>query len=105
MAVTKKMRSKDDLFGSSNRGLGSLEDAANICCSDVLGIKEDERVLIVTNPRKDVSQISQAIYDAVLGHQGIPTILYQPVPPSLVAVNADERRSICAVMGGLENTN
>jgi hypothetical protein len=74
---------KEERFSSSNRGLASLQKAARICSKEVLGIKEGETILIITNPKKDVSMISQAIYDAVLERGGIPTLIYQPTKTQL----------------------
>jgi len=86
---------KDELFGSS-RGLKDLMKAARICCKDVLGLKEGESILIITNPKKDTNLISQAIYDGALECGAVPTLVYQPTktqldfadPPVIEAIKA-----------------
>ena len=53
--------------------------AAQIAVRDVLKVKENEKVLIVTNPVGDVAEISYALYDAALKAGGKPVIMFQPV--------------------------
>ena len=43
-----------------------LSKAAEIAVKDVLKVKKDEKVLIITNPVGDVVEISSELYDAVL---------------------------------------
>jgi leucyl aminopeptidase (aminopeptidase T) len=56
-----------------------LNKAAEIAVRVSLKVKPGEQVLIVTNPRRDVSAIAQALYDAALDVGGRPSLLYQPV--------------------------
>ena len=58
--------------------LHGLGHAAKVCCKDVLGLKKGERMLIITNPQKDVRMISLSLYDAALDMGARPTILFQP---------------------------
>lgn len=60
-----------------------LEKAADVAIREVLRVKDDERVLIVTNPDKDVARISQALYDAVIDAKANPTLIFQPVKTQL----------------------
>ena len=63
--------------------------------TEVIGLKKDERVLIITNPDKDVSEISSALYQAVQSHGGRPVLVYQPKKSQL---------DLCedAVLGAIE---
>ncbi len=45
--------------------------------SEVLGLKKDERILIITNPDKDVSEISQALFQAAEALGAKPVLIYQ----------------------------
>lgn len=64
-----------DMFqGTYDRGLAKGATAA---VRDVLAVKKDERVLIITNPGEDTQGISMAIYDAVLEHKGAPILMFQ----------------------------
>lgn len=64
-----------DMFkGTYDRALARGAEAA---VGDVLAVKKDERVLIITNPGKDTQDISMAIYDAVLEHKGAPILMFQ----------------------------
>jgi len=60
-----------------------LYRAAETAVQDVLKVKPGERVLIVTNPEEDVSEISQALYRAAVEAQARPTLMYQPVKSQL----------------------
>jgi leucyl aminopeptidase (aminopeptidase T) len=60
-----------------------LYRAAETAIQDVLKVKPGERVLIVTNPDEDVSEISQALYRAATAADARPTLLYQPVKSQL----------------------
>lgn len=73
---------KDNKFGT-DIGLKQLEKGAKVCCKEVLGLKEGETVLIITNPVKDVRAISMAIFDAALACGAKPTIVFQPVKTQL----------------------
>jgi leucyl aminopeptidase (aminopeptidase T) len=54
-----------------------------VAVRDCLGVGEDERVLIVTNPPEDVATISDALYRQVEGAGGRPALLVQPVKGQL----------------------
>ncbi|MDC7127064.1 MAG: aminopeptidase [Spirochaetales bacterium] len=56
-----------------------LYKAAEIAIKDVLKVKKDERVLIISNPVGDVAEISYALYDAALKVGGLPVLMFQPV--------------------------
>ena len=56
-----------------------LLKAAEIAVRDVLAVKKDEKVLIITNPVGDVAEISYALYDAALSAGGKPVLVFQPV--------------------------
>ncbi len=75
VAVQKKEKST---FGEHAKISAKLTKAAEVAIKDVLMIKADEKVLIVTNPVRDVFHISQALYDAVIDAGGHPTLLVQP---------------------------
>lgn len=55
-----------------------LLKAAEIAVNEVLGVKKDEKVLIITNPVRDVYLISQALYLASHNAGVSPTLLVQP---------------------------
>ena len=69
--------------------------AAVTAIIEVLGIRENESILIITNPDSDVSEISQALYQAAGAHGGKPVLIYQPKKSQL---------DMCedAVIGALE---
>ncbi|PKK85834.1 MAG: peptidase M17 [Thermoplasmata archaeon HGW-Thermoplasmata-1] len=54
-----------------------LARAARVAVNECLGVREGETALIVTNPEKDVSAISMAVYGAILEAGGVPTLIYQ----------------------------
>lgn len=56
----------------------SLVRAANIAVHEVLALKKDEHVLIVTNPIGDVYKISEALYTACIQAEVSPTLVVQP---------------------------
>lgn len=55
----------------------SLAKAADVAMREVLGVKEGESVLIVTNPLEDVYTISQALYNASVKAGAAPTLIVQ----------------------------
>jgi leucyl aminopeptidase (aminopeptidase T) len=57
----------------------ALVEAARIAINVSLKVKQDEQVLIVSNPEPDVSAIAGALYDAALDAGGCPALIYQPV--------------------------
>jgi leucyl aminopeptidase (aminopeptidase T) len=60
-----------------------LKEAAGVAVNTVLGVKEGEKVLIITNPVDDVMTISMALYDAVLDAKGVPSLMFQGVKTQL----------------------
>ena len=60
-----------------------LERAARVAVRDCLGVREGERVLIVTNPPGDVATVSDALYRQVEGAGGRPVLVVQPVKGQL----------------------
>lgn len=55
----------------------SLARGARAVVNEVLGIRKDERVLIIANPSRDARQISMAVFDAVLRARAAPTLAFQ----------------------------
>ncbi len=66
-------------FRESTRISPRLRRAAKVAISEVLKAKKGERVLIITNPVKDVQTISMALYDAVADSGASPSLVFQPV--------------------------
>lgn len=60
-----------------------LQIAARSAIRDVLGVKPGERVLIVTNPSRDVKRISEALAAAAAAAGAKTTVLVQPVKTQL----------------------
>jgi leucyl aminopeptidase (aminopeptidase T) len=60
-----------------------LLEAARIAIEVSLKVRKGEQVLIISNPRPDVSAIAGALYDASLDAGGRPILLYQPVKTQL----------------------
>jgi len=56
----------------------SLSRAADIAISEVLTVRKDEHVLIVTNPIENVYKVSQALYAACVKAEAAPILLVQP---------------------------
>ncbi|UCF07736.1 MAG: aminopeptidase [Thermoplasmata archaeon] len=61
----------------------ALQKASKVAVNEVLGVKEGERILIITNPHKDVQNISMALYDASLDAGAHPVLIFQPVKTQL----------------------
>jgi leucyl aminopeptidase (aminopeptidase T) len=55
-----------------------LKLAARIAARDALKIKAGERVLIISNPARDATLISMALYDAAQEAGGRPMLVFQP---------------------------
>lgn len=68
-----------DSFASSLELEPTLRSAAAVACRDSLKLKPGEKVLIVTNPLKDVLEISAALFDAAREAGASPSLLVQPV--------------------------
>jgi leucyl aminopeptidase (aminopeptidase T) len=64
----------DSFKGTYDR---SLVRAARAVTGDVLAVRKEERVLVITNPNADSRQISMAIYDAVIDAGATPVLLIQ----------------------------
>jgi len=56
----------------------SLSRAANIAIREVLAVKKDEHVVIVTNPAQDVYKVSLALYATCVKAAAAPVLLVQP---------------------------
>lgn len=56
----------------------ALRKAALIAVKDVLAVRADEQVLIITNPRKNAAVMSSALYDAALECGARATLIFQP---------------------------
>jgi aminopeptidase len=54
-----------------------LMKAAEVAVREVLAVKEDEHVLIITNPEKDVFRIAQALYAANVKAGASTTLVIQ----------------------------
>jgi aminopeptidase len=55
-----------------------LARAARVAVADSLKVQPEERVLIVSNPERQVAPIAQALFNAVLEARGSPQLLFQP---------------------------
>lgn len=82
MAQKKKVLSADwkSLLGAGPKGLAR---AAKTAVEQVLRVKKGEKVLIVTNPEKDVFVISAALYEAAMARGADVNIMVQPRRTSL----------------------
>lgn len=66
-----------------------LIEASRVAINDVMGIQEEERVLIITNPQNDVLNISRALYGSVISAKAVPTLIIQPVKSQLDFANPE----------------
>ena len=71
-----------------------LEKTALKVLKEVCGVKKDERVLIITNDKKQVEKISLAFYKATRKLKAYPTIVIQPVKTLL---DYADKAVICAL--------
>ena len=55
----------------------SLARAARAAMVDVAGVKKGERVLIITNPMKEIRDVAMSLFDATLERDAIPVLLVQ----------------------------
>jgi len=62
---------------------GALSRAAEITVTQSLQVKPGERVLIITNPEPEVSEISQALYQWVKKVGGVPNLIWQETKTQL----------------------
>ena len=58
--------------------MSDLKRAAEVAVQEVLGIKEGEEVVIITNFEGDVFPIAKALYEAALSVRAKPVIMVQP---------------------------
>ena len=65
----------------------TIEQSAQIVVTDVLGLKEGEQLLIITNPTGDVATISHALFNAAVKIGAEATIVMQPVKTQLDFAN------------------
>jgi len=61
----------------------ALDKAAEITVKRSLAVKPGERVVIITNPEPDVSEISQALYRWVKAVGGVPNLIWQETKSQL----------------------
>jgi len=59
-----------------------LSRAADIAIRQVLAVKKNEHVLIITNPLGDVFKVSQALYAACVKAKAAPALIVQPTKTS-----------------------
>lgn len=71
------MAKSTDGFGRSAAIARPLARAAGVAMGEVLAVKRDERVLIITNPNDEVRRISMALYDAAADRRARPTLVFQ----------------------------
>jgi aminopeptidase len=71
--------------GASSGGfdLSSLSEAARIAMTEVLGLREEEEVLILTNPERDSSAIGMALFEETKRLGGRPVVVMQEKKTSL----------------------
>ena len=55
----------------------ALARGARAAVRDVLAVRKDDRILIISNPGIEVREISMALYDAALEARAAPTLLFQ----------------------------
>ena len=80
----KKTKENEYNFAAIHKTLSEeLMAAARTAMSEVLAVKEGEKVLIITNPEGDVSLISMALYDASLEVGATPVLIYQQIKGQL----------------------
>ena len=70
-------------FSNSMKFSKKLLNAAKVAISDVLRVKKNEQVLIITNPNNDVQKVSMVLYDAALAVGAKPSIIFQPMKTQL----------------------
>jgi len=66
------------LTGSVFKVSSSLSRAADIAIHEVLAVKKDEHILIITNPAEDVFKVSEALYVACVKAKATPSLIVQP---------------------------
>jgi leucyl aminopeptidase (aminopeptidase T) len=95
------------MFNSWSPLSRELRNAARVAVDDVLKVREDERVVIVTNPERDVSRVSMALYDAVLDRRGRSVLLFQQrksqldfADPEVIRAISSEPQIVISVSAG-----
>lgn len=73
-----------------------LLEAANTVAKEVLRLRKGERALIITNPIKDVLEISQALYKAFAERGALPALIVQPVKSSFDYMSAEVRSALAS---------
>ncbi|MBS7655497.1 hypothetical protein KEJ50_03245 [Candidatus Bathyarchaeota archaeon] len=73
-----------------------LVKAAKVVLKEVLNVKKGERALIIANPKKDSLEISQALYQAFIESDALPTLMLQPVKSSFDYMNLEVRAAIAS---------
>jgi len=63
--------------------MNELKFASDVAVKDVLGVRKNEKVLIITNPVNDVLKISNALYDSVNDSGAVPVLMIQNVKTQL----------------------
>ncbi|MEM5947288.1 peptidase M17 [Spirochaetia bacterium 38H-sp] len=81
-----------------------LKKPAMAAMQHAMKLKANEKVLIITNPVRDVALISSALYDAAVELGAIPTIVIQPVKtlvdfaePAVIAALETEPDVVCSI--------
>ena len=81
-----------------------LKKSAEIAVKDILKAKKGEKALIITNPEREVLNISQALYKAFEAVGAVPVLLVQPVKtqfdysePAVVAAIKTEPEIILSI--------
>lgn len=64
-----------------------IKESARTVVTGVLGVREGEQFLIITNPENDVMEISKALYEAALEIGAEATMVVQPVKTQLDYAN------------------
>jgi len=74
----------------------ALLKAAKTVSNKILKINKGERALIITNPKKECLEISQALYEAFSEADAEPTLIIQPVKSSFDYMNLEVRAAIAS---------
>jgi aminopeptidase len=76
-------KGKDKKANPEKKHGSGMWKAARVAMNEVMAVKKDETVLIITNPVDDVMAISSALYDATVAAGGAPTLQVQQVKSQL----------------------
>src|SRR4030042_5252457 len=55
----------------------SLVRGARAAAEEILALKKGERVLIISNPAKEVTEMSMALFDSALAKKASPSLIFQ----------------------------